>query len=82
MSWVTTAVVLTTAAVSARTQEIARDKAERAAEKDAEHDRLEAIRAENFAEETGKGQGELGRVRLALDEELDTDLSSGISSKL
>jgi hypothetical protein len=79
MSWVATAVVVKKVIDAPG---IAQRKAARDARKDAERDRLEAIRAENFAEEIGKGQGELGRVRLALDEELDTELSSGISSKL
>ncbi|MEH6358732.1 MAG: hypothetical protein V7745_07060 [Pseudomonadales bacterium] len=75
MAWVATAVVVGVTAGSAYLQSEKEKEARDKAEDDAEDARLEAIRAEQFAEEEGKGQGQLGKISLALDDELEDELN-------
>lgn len=73
MSWVATAVAVSTGAqlYQARQNRIEARKAEKRAKKDALKDRIDARRAEVFAETEGQGIGQLGNVDLAIDDELD-----------
>jgi len=67
MSWVATAIVASTA-VNVTMQK----KAAKKARKQAKEDEAAARKAEVFAETEGSGLGELGEVRLGLDDEVDT----------
>ena len=75
MAWVGTAVVVAVSTASAVYQSKKEEEAKKEAKDAAEDARLEAIRAENFADTEGEGQGQLGKVSLALDDELDDELA-------
>lgn len=56
------------------------DKAQERARKDAKQDRADALRAEQFAETEGEGQGSIGSISLAVEERVDNDLLTGDSN--
>tara|TARA_R110000851_G_scaffold5402_4_gene22412 strand:+ start:3095 stop:3337 length:243 start_codon:yes stop_codon:yes gene_type:complete len=75
MAWVATATGGIGPAFSSYLQSEKEEEQIEQAKDDAEEARLEAIRAEQFAEEEGKGQGQLGKISLALDDEIDEELN-------
>jgi len=79
----TTAYLVASAAVTAGTAAYqaheARD-AQRDAKEQAKKDKADALRAEQFADTEGEGQGMLGNISLAIDEDVDTDILSGTSN--
>lgn len=79
MSWVATAIVAT-AVVGGVVQAETEDEARKDAEEQAKKDRAEALRAEQFADTEGEGQGQLGNINLAIDEEVDDEVLSGKSN--
>ncbi len=72
--WAVTAIAAF--ALNANIQKNAADNAEDDARKQAKEDRAAAVRAEDYALTEGEGQGQLGTVSLALDEEVSTALTS------
>lgn len=82
MSWAITAVV-SSAVISAGSSAYQADqegKARDKAEQQAKEDRANALRAEQFANTEGEGQGSLGNINLAIDEDVDDDVLSGKSN--
>lgn len=71
---------MATAVVGGVVQSQKEDEARKDAEEQAKKDRAEALRAEQFAETEGEGQGSLGNINLAIDEEVDSDVLSGKSN--
>lgn len=69
MSWVITAAVVATTAVSAD----ANKRAQKKARKQALQDKIDARKAEVFAETEGQGVGNLGKVTLGIDDEIDPE---------
>lgn len=69
MSWIATAVI----AVSTIYQVKEQRKAQKKARKQALEDEAQSIKAATFAETEGEGLGNLGKVSLAVDEDI-TDL--------
>ena len=79
MSWVATAIV-TSAVIGAGTSMYQADKAEEAAEdaeRQAEEDRLRAEKAAKLADREGGGIGSLGKIDLAIDDEIDENRTVG-----
>jgi hypothetical protein len=77
--WAVTAIV----AVSAISGIVQADKerdAKRDAEQKAKQDRADALRSEQFADTEGEGQGMLGNINLAIDEDVDDEVLSGKSN--
>lgn len=69
MSWVATAIVATTIGTTLYQAKEQR-KAQKRAKKDALEDEAQAIRSATFAETEGEGLGNLGKVQLAIDEDI------------
>jgi hypothetical protein len=69
MSWVATAIVATTTVYQTQQNK----KAQREAKRDALEADKQARKAEVFAETEGEGTGQLGQVRLDVDDELEED---------
>ena len=59
--------------VAASAQMNAASNAQKDAEKQAKEDRANALKAEAFAETQGEGQGMLGNINLAIDQDVDDD---------
>jgi len=78
MSWAITAI----AVIAGGTihQSIEADKAAKDAKEQAEKDKADALRAEQFADTEGEGQGMLGNISLAIDEDVDDEVLSGKSN--
>lgn len=74
--WGVTAVVAVSLASSVYQAEQEK-KAKKDAEKQAKKDRADALRAEQFADTEGEGQGMLGNISLAVDDEVDSEVLSG-----
>ena len=77
--WAVTAVVAITAASGAY-QSVKAGEARDDAKDQAKEDRANALRAEQFAETEGEGQGSLGNISLAIDEDVDDEVLSGKSN--
>ena len=77
--WVATSVLAITA-IGGTIQAKAEDDARKEAEEQAKKDRAEALRAEQFADTEGEGQGQLGNINLAIDDDVDTNVSLGKSN--
>ena len=77
--WAVTAVVAV-AAIGGVVQAEAEDDARKDAEEQAKKDRADALRAEQFADTEGEGQGQLGNINLAIDDDIDTNVSLGKSN--
>lgn len=80
--WAVTAVAVSTlvgVGTAAYQASEARDAADDAREQ-AKQDRADALRAEQFADTEGEGQGSLGNIDLSIDETVDTDVLSGKSN--
>ncbi len=72
MSWLITAAVTTTLATTAVGID-ANKRAGKKARKQALQDKIDARKAEVFAETEGQGVGNLGKVTLGIDEEIDPE---------
>ena len=70
--WIAGAIVVTSAATTIQSRN-AQKKAQKQAEKDALEANKQARKAEVFAETEGEGIGNLGKISLEVDDELDTD---------
>jgi hypothetical protein len=68
MSWLITTIIATTA-VSVDAQK----RAQKKARKQALQDKIDARKAEVFAETEGQGVGNLGKVTLGIDDEIDPE---------
>jgi hypothetical protein len=77
--WAVTAVVAISA-VGAAVQADAENDARDEAAKQAKQDKADALRAEQFADTEGEGQGQLGNISLAIDEDVDSEVLSGKSN--
>jgi hypothetical protein len=76
--WIAGAIVVSGVAVQQQTKRAA-EKAEKNARKDALEADKQARKAEIFAETEGEGIGDLGRISLEVDDDLDDDeLSTGV----
>lgn len=53
-------------------------KAAKKARKDAKQDAIDAREAEVFAETEGEGQGSIGKVRLGVNEQVNTQVGSSL----
>jgi hypothetical protein len=75
MSWVATAIIVTTVggAYQAKKENDARKEAKEAARLD----RLAALQAEKFAETEGEGLGMIGNISLSVDDDLDPNQRLG-----
>ena len=74
--WVAGAIVVSSVAVQQQ-QKSAAKKAKKAAEKDALEADKQARKAEVFAETEGEGIGDLGKISLEVDDDLDEEKLSG-----
>ena len=77
--WAVTAVVAISAAGAAYQDKKEGDARDDAADQ-ARKDRVDALRAEQFADTEGEGQGSLGNISLAIDEDVDDEVLSGKSN--
>ena len=80
MAWVVTAVVAAVTVGSAAYEAHEARNAADDAKQQAKEDRADALRAEQFAETEGEGQGSLGNVSLAIDEDVSSEVMSGTSN--
>jgi hypothetical protein len=80
MSWVATAIVVTTASSAAYQQRKSR-KAAKKGRQEALEDAATARRSEVFAETEGQGIGQLGKIALELDDEIDPNITNARAGK-
>ena len=80
MAWVVTAVTAVIAIGSSAYEAHEARNAADDARQQAKEDRADALRAEQFAETEGEGQGSLGNVSLAIDEDVSSEVMSGTSN--
>jgi hypothetical protein len=76
--WAVTAIGVTIG--SSVYQVEAEKKAAEKAEDQAKQDKADALRAEQFSDTEGEGQGQLGNINLAIDEDVDSEVLSGSSN--
>jgi hypothetical protein len=77
--WAVVAVVAVSAVSAAVQADKESDARDEAAEQ-AKQDKADALRAEQFADTEGEGQGQLGNINLAIDEDVDSEVLSGSSN--
>ena len=79
MSWIATAVIVT--AGSAAYQQRQSRKAQKKGRQQALEDNAQARRSEVFAETEGAGIGQMGKIALELDDEIDPNITNVKSGK-
>ena len=78
MSFVAAAIVAVTAVV----QNVQAIDARQKANEQAKQDKADALRAQQFAETEGEGQGMMGNINLSVDSSIDDDVRSQGKSNL
>ena len=76
MSWIATAVVVATSAGSAAYQQRQSRKAAKKGRAQALEDANSARKAEVFAQTEGEGIGQMGKIALELDDEIDPNITN------